>query len=210
MSQKPEQAKEDDNSSQELEELPAAHGVGPLLQRDYWAHIEDPQCSPEDIIDMLTHEFPRFASASTVEFSFAHIPPLEVGDEMSIDIRGYGNCHVRVVGRDARTLTLVTLEDHYEAGRISFSAMRQKDGLVILRIRSRARLRSKRHLLSFQVIGHLFQKQMWVQFLRNVVIACDPDGDNRSEKEVVVQEETQEVAEDETDLDGSDSPTFAL
>jgi len=194
--------------SEELSELHAAHGAGPLLQRDYWARIEKPKFSPEEIIDLLAHEFPRFAEVRIADFSFVHIPPLKVGSEMNIHILGYGNCHVRVSELAARTLTLITLEDHYEAGRITFGALPKKDDSIIFRIRSRARSRSKSHSLSFRLMGHLCQKRMWEQFLRNVVVDCEAETAAKTTKDVDVHEETHEVAEEAVDEGEDAAPTL--
>ena len=208
---------EEKKHQDDLEELPAADGAGTLLQRDYWVAIEQSKLSPNQILDLLASEFPRFAAHTVAEFSFSRIPPLKEGDEMKIHILGYGDCHVRVSQREARTLTLVTLEDHYEAGRVTFGAFLTDSGQTILKIRSRARSRSKRHALSFLILGHIMQKQMWSQFLSSLARECYADSDSSgsdssdsaSEKfEIQVQEETQPVEEENGDAGEEKAATF--
>jgi hypothetical protein len=189
-------------SPDELPERSADRGAGPLLQRDYWATIPQSRHSPEEIADMLAREFPRFSPEAIAVFSFVQVPPLKVGDEIHVHIRGYGDCHVRVTDRDERSLTLITLEDHYEAGRITFGAWRDENGQIVFKIRSRARTRSKPHLWSFLAAGHEFQKQLWVHFVRNVALACCEEND------VDVQEETHEVDADLADTGELNTPTF--
>lgn len=192
------------NASQELEEQVATDGAGPLLQRDYWAGIPHSQLAPEEIITLLSQQFPRFAPELIASFAFVQLPPLKAGDAMHIHIRGYGDCHVRVLLVEPRSITLITLEDHYEAGRITFGAWQDESGQTVFKIRSRARVRSKRHLLSFLSGGHVFQKQLWVLFVQNVAQACNEG------LEVDVHEATEEVRADLADLGQAVAPTFEV
>lgn len=197
---------------EDLDELHAAHGAGPLLQRDYWVCLPYVAQTPEGIMQLLAHEFPSFAPSGMADFAFTRLPPLQEGDEMKVHIRGYGDCHVRVVSREERTLTLLTLEDHYEAGRITFGAWTDEQGQTILKIRSRARSRSTPHALSFLLIGHLFQKQMWFQFLENLAETIQSQGiagENEPEIKIEVQESTVKVEEDESDNSEENKPTFS-
>lgn len=194
----------EEDAPQELEEQTATDGAGPLLQRDYWAGIPHSRLTPEEIITLLSQQFPRFAPELIASFAFVQLPPLKAGDEMHIHIRGYGDCHVRVLLVEPRSITLMTLEDHYEAGRITFGAWADEDGQTVFKIRSRARVRSKRHLLSFLSGGHVFQKQLWLHFVQNVARECN------EEFEVEVHEETEETRADLADLGETIAPTFVV
>jgi hypothetical protein len=193
----------EENAPQQLAEQTATDGAGPLLQRDYWAKIAGSRFSPEEIIVLLSQQFPRFAPEAIATFAFVQVPPLKVGDEMHIHIRGYGDCHVRVLLMQPRSITLITLEDHYEAGRITFGAW-QEGNEIVFKIRSRARVRSRPHVVPFLSGGHVFQKQMWVHFVQNVAQECN------AELEVDVHEETEEVRADLADLGETIAPTFEV
>ena len=193
----------EENAPQQLQEQTATDGAGPLLQRDYWANIANSRLSPEEIITLLAGQFPRFAPEAIAAFAFVQLPPLKVGDEMHIHIRGYGDCHVRVMMLQPRSITLVTLEDHYEAGRITFGAWQEGDEIVF-KIRSRARVRSRPHVFPFLSGGHFVQKQLWVHFVRNVAQACN------EEVEVDVREDTEEVPADLADMGETIAPTFEV
>ena len=189
-----------DTPPAQLTTFSASHGAGELVQRDYWAPLPGCSLAPEDLLQRLVAEFPHFANPAIASFSFVQPPPLEVGHEMKIEIRGYGTCHVRVVRKDERSLTLRTLEDHFEAGRITFGAWCE-NGSLIFKIRSRARIRSKLHLLGFIAGGHLMQTALWVQFVRNVAESCGAAIDE-------VQQQNEEVKATLADMNELDTPTF--
>ena len=193
----------EENAPQQLQEQTATDGAGPLLQRDYWASITSSRLVPEEIITLLAREFPRFAPEAIAVFAFVQLPPLKEGDEMHIHIRGYGDCHVRVLLLEPLSITLITLEDHYEAGRITFGAW-QEGNEIVFKIRSRARVRSRPHVVPFLSGGHVFQKQLWVQFVQNVARVCN------EELEVEVHEETEEVRADLADMGQALAPTFEV
>ncbi len=129
---------------------------------------------------------------------------LDVGDELAIAIRLAGACRVRVVHRDACSLTLATLQGHPEAGRITFGAYRNDSGDVIFQIRSRARSSSLLTYIGFLFGGDPMQTSTWTMFIDNVAKICGQGV--RGE----VHASTQPIAEDEW-LDGDrtmDRPTF--
>lgn len=185
----------------ELDVLTAAHGAGPLLQRDYWAPLWGTVFMPGGIMRLVASKFPSLADPKIATFSFVQPPPLEIGHEMQIEIRGYGSCHVRVVEHGLLTLTLRTLEDHFEAGRITFGSWRE-EGELLFKIRSRARIRSKPHSWGWAAGGWKAQEQLWKHFVKNLAAECgaaEPDE---------VHEETCEVQATLADLGELDTPTF--
>ena len=93
-----------------------------------------------------------------------------MGDELDIDIRLAGSCAVRVVHRDANSLTLGTLEGHPEAGRITFGAYRNDRGDVVFHIRSRARSSGLTKYLEFLAGGDPMQTNTWVDFINAVAM----------------------------------------
>jgi hypothetical protein len=132
----------------ELTPFPAARGAGPLLQREYWTALPGSEWTPEQLISLLRERFPEFANPLIADFSFVQEPPLEVGHAMRIAIQGYGECHVRVIHCNEHSLTLLTLSDHFEAGRITFGAY-YENGVLTAKVRSRSRTRSVPHQWGF-------------------------------------------------------------
>ena len=149
---------------------PAAEGAGPLLQRDYWAVIAGSRLSPSEIISLLAERFPDFPPPELVKFRLTDgcRVPLEVGDELDIDIRLAGSCAVRVVHKDANSITLGTLEGHPEAGRITFGAYRNERDDVVFHIRSRARSSGLTKYIEFLAGGDPMQTNTWVDFINAV------------------------------------------
>jgi hypothetical protein len=150
--------------------LPAARGVGLLLQRDYWAVIARCRLSPSALLDELTDHFGTFAPPDVVTFGRADgtARPLERGDVLEVRIRGAGMCRVCVTGRTTQTLTLATLAGHPEAGRITFGAYRNDYGDVIFHIRSRARSSTRARYVGFLVMGDPMQTTTWTDFVASV------------------------------------------
>jgi hypothetical protein len=149
--------------------LPAERGVGPLLQRDYWAVLAGARLRPTQIMESVRAHFASFAPAELAAFhASCGERGLDVGDELDIHIAGAGDCRVRVVHRDAQSLTLATLEGHPEAGRITFGAYRNHAAEVVFHIRSRARSDSLTRLLGFLVVGEAMQTNTWTQFISRV------------------------------------------
>lgn len=151
--------------------LLAAHaGKGTLLQRDYWAVIAGCRESPSGMMDAIASRFPEFAPAEAVAFRRVEAleRPLAPGDELDVVIRWAGACRVRVVNREAQSITLATLRGHPEAGRITFGAYRNDYGDVVFHIRSRARSGSRTHYVGFLAVGEAMQTSTWTDFVQAV------------------------------------------
>lgn len=148
----------------------ARAGKGALVQRDYWAVIARCRESPSRILDTLASRFPEFAPADVVVFHRTGEAdrPLAPGDELDVDIRFAGRCRVRVVSREAQSITLATLSGHPEAGRITFGAYRNDYGDVVFHIRSRARSGSRAHYVGFLTAGEAMQTNTWTDFVQAV------------------------------------------
>lgn len=152
---------------------PASSGVGRLYQRDYWAVIDRCRCRPSDVIALVAARFPEFPPVDTVTFRRSDDSvPLDVGEELDITIRMAGACAVRVIHKDACSLTLGTLAGHPEAGRITFGAYRNDRDDVIFHIRSRARSKSLAHYLGFMTGGDPMQTTTWTDFVNSVALTC--------------------------------------
>jgi Domain of unknown function (DUF1990) len=179
---------------------PAGRGVGPLLQRDYWARLRGANLRPSQIAAELKRHFASFAPAHLAAFAPKVPRALRVGDEMNIHIAGAGDCCVRVVHCDEQSVTLATVKGHPEAGRITFGAYRDVDGAVIFHIRSRARSDSTLRRLGFVLLGEAMQTNTWTDFVSRVAALCGGEVDGG------VHVETKSIEDRE---DGAiDQPTF--
>lgn len=178
-------------------------GCGALLQRDYWGAIAECRVSPVQLMDDLRARFCEFPPPELVKFSRSgeRGKPLEVGDELDIVIRMTAECRVRVVARDARSVTLATLSGHPEAGRITFGAYRHESGSVVFHIRSRSRAGSNLFSAGFAAIGEAMQTNTWVEFVQAVASTYGSGvlGETNAETEQV---------EPKADDDSVTKPTF--
>lgn len=192
-----------DTTEQDDEIVDAAEGAGPLLQRDYWGVLEDCPHSPTEVMAIVARRFVEFPPEEICTFSHAveGDAPLEVGDELAVDIRMAGDFRVRVIHKDAASFTIATLRGHPEAGRITFGAYRNVRGDVIFHIRSRARAGSKVKYLGWLAAGDAMQTTTWTDFINNVA-ACAGAG-------IVghIHAETEEVEETDADREATE-PTF--
>lgn len=148
----------------------ALRGRGPLFQRDYWAVIDGASKTPPELVEVLRHHFERFPPEDLVHFRRHRDAPLEVGDELTVHIVGAGTFGVRVLHRDAQSLTLGTLAGHPEAGRITFGAYRNGRGDVIFHIRSRARSSTRFNYVGFLGAGEPMQTNTWTTFVNRVAV----------------------------------------
>lgn len=182
-------------------------GKGPLLQRDYWAVIKGCQHPPSTVMDWVSRRFAEFAPAELCVFSRADEAregePLEPGDELKVKIQGAGTFSVRVIHKDARSLTLATLPGHPEAGRITFGAYRNEHGDVIFHIRSRARSGSQLHYLGFVTAGEAMQTNTWTEFVLRAAVTAGEGVVG------VIHADTTELEDEPDGADPEHDPTFA-
>lgn len=163
----------------------AEDGVGPLLQRDYWAVIKNVRCRPSEVAQKVRLQFADLPAAEVVSFErpAGASGELGVGEELDIQIRLAGEAQVRVMHTCPCSVTFATLKGHPEAGRITFGAYRNTDGEVIFQIRSRARASSRLNYLGFLIGGDPMQTTSWTTFIDNVARTCGDgvDGEVRAE-----------------------------
>lgn len=196
----------DDTNAPDLETdlLPPEEGAGKLLQRDYWAIIGDCGLGPREVAGLVRERFWDFPPSSLVKFNRCDggIDPLEVGDEMDVEIRMAGTFRVRVLHSDENSVTIGTIKGHPEAGRITFGAYRNSRKDVIFHIRSLARSGSRMTLLGFKALGEAMQTNTWTDFIKAVAAASGQG---------VLGEIRAETAElDDADVEEDNvSPTFA-
>jgi hypothetical protein len=182
----------------------ASQGTGPLLQRDYWAIIENSPLSPAEVAERAAREFSTFAPPELVHFERVGGAdgPLADGDEFDVRIRMAGHCRVRVLHRNHNSFTLGTLRGHPEAGRITFGAYRNAAGDVIFHIRSRARSSSRTRLAGFLTAGEPMQTTTWTDFIDRLAhtVGTGVLGS--------IHAQTREIEDEADDLETICSPTF--
>lgn len=194
---------EHDTTQQHGDLRPAAEGKGPLLQRDYWAVLRNCDLDAREVASFVRKHFPTFPPEPLVVFRRRDGAdgPLEVGEELEVDIRMAGTTAVRVVHTNDNSVTLATVEGHPEAGRITFGAYPNDRGDVVFHIRSRARSSSSVNFAGFLTTGEPMQTNTWTDFI-DVLAHLVGDG-------VVgaIHAETKELPE--TEASGiTDEPTF--
>jgi hypothetical protein len=181
----------------------ASEGVGPLLQRDYWAVLRECPHSPYEIKSMLSEEFFVFPPEELVVFrrSDGSKEPLDVGDKLDVFIRMQKPVAVRVIHQNAASITLGTVKGHPEAGRITFGSYRNERRDIIFHIRSRARQGSLLEYLGFNTAGDPMQTNTWTGYIDQLahMLGEGVIGPIHAEQQKVEQDE-----EDET----MDTPTY--
>lgn len=180
--------------------LPATQGAGPLLQRDYWAVLDDCNLKPSEVMAYIKAHFCELPPPSLVQFDASN--GVDKDAELDIRIKPVQQCRVRVTHCDAQSLTLGTLAGHPEAGRITFGAYRNPEGDVIFHIRSRARSASAAKRLGFLAIGDAMQTNTWTDFINNTAAAL---GARIRDAIVADTQHVDELPEDDQPLD---TPTF--
>jgi hypothetical protein len=185
---------------------PASTGVGVFLQRDYWAVIANCRFKPSEVAALVAARFAEFPPKEIVVFerSSDRDGCLELGEELDIQIRMAGSSRVRVVHKDACSITLATLSGHPEAGRITFGAYRNQDGDVVFHIRSRARSSSLFNYVGFRSAGDPMQTSTWTDFVNSVALTCG-DGVRG-----VIHADTRSLPDDDIDAgdEALDCPAF--
>lgn len=178
----------------------ASDGVGPLLQRDYWAVFGECRRTPSELIAHLRDHFSELPPSELVRFTAPK--GIALGSDLDIAIVPAHQCCVRVVHEDAQSFTLATLEGHPEAGRITFGAYRNPKGDVIFHIRSRARSSSLPGYLGFLAIGDAMQTNTWTDFITNAAAVAE------ARIRGVIHADTEAVEPTQADDHPLDSPTF--
>lgn len=100
-----------------------ADGVGDLLHRTYSVVVDEPQLTPDELMDRFAAD-PNRAVPEVAVFRRTRGRPgrMAVGDEYRILIPGPWDGPVRVIGLTPRAVRLATLDGHLEAGQIDFRA----------------------------------------------------------------------------------------
>src|SRR5215218_1979861 len=153
----------------------AAEGVGPLLQRDYWATLSDCPHTPEQVVAIMRAGLPYLSPPELARFERLNGARQRLagpGARIHVDIRMQGQAGVQMMDVEPSSFTMCTLDDHPEAGRITFAAERDAVGRVVVHIRSRARAHGLRSYLGYLLGGILMQTRVWKTFLERLAMVC--------------------------------------
>jgi len=182
--------------------VPASSGWGPLIQRDYWAVLDDARLRPSEVITLVRTHFLHLAPPDLLRFRHTHTKPLVPGNELRVKIRFAGDFRVRVVHATPTSLTLATMSGHPEVGRVTIGAYRNERGDVVVHIRSRARSSSLVRRLGFLVGGDPMQSGTWTAFIDQIAAALG------ARILGAIQVESRAVAEEPEDREIPAAPTF--
>jgi hypothetical protein len=151
-----------------------AEGTGPLRQHDYWVAITGAGCTPERAIGLIQAKLPELASNRLVRFTRprGQQGPLGVGDQLRISIPGSRPAYVQVAQADQASVSLRTLENHPELGRVSFQAEAGDFGGILVRVRARTRANTTVDRLKYELAGKPLQTYLWSRFLEQVARDC--------------------------------------
>lgn len=149
-----------------------ADGVGPLLHRRYAVLAADVPMNAHEVMRRFREDPNWSTPADVAVFVKIRGEPrdMRVGDEYVVRMPGPYNGPIRVVGRDATSVRMVTLRGHLEAGQIEFRARCEPGGLRF-EIESWARSGDR---LSHVLYNHLrlakeIQLNLWLETCVTVV-----------------------------------------
>lgn len=149
-------------------------GCGPLYHRRFWVRIASADIDAGRLMEQVCGDFKRFVPSEVVDIRSGELRPhgLDVADELLVEMPGPWNGPVRVVGRDAESLHLVTLRGHMEAGQVQFRARDDGDLLEFeIELWACAGDRLVHLLYSHLRLAKEVQLNMWVRFCLSVVTA---------------------------------------
>jgi hypothetical protein len=150
----------------------AAEGAGPFFHRRFEICVAEPRLGAEEVMarihadpnSVCPREFVHFAKVR------GEVGRLAVGDEFVVRMPGPWDGPVRVVELDPRSLRMVTLQGHLEAGQIRF-ATDQEPGRLTFVIETWARSGDRLSDLLYDRLRFAKEVQlhMWTSVLERVL-----------------------------------------
>lgn len=177
----------------------ASTGTGQLIERRYWVDVQNPTCTPEELIQYIKANIDQFSPSLLADFNKVkgQDTRLRQDDEFHIKLLGPWNGSVRVTEVDDRTFEFVTLEGHPEAGTIRFSATPHEDFQDALHFEIRSVARSRDGLVAFMYdtvgIGKRVQEQVWRTFCQRVAEHCGGEQFGDIQVRTVTEEDRPEL-----------------
>ncbi len=150
-------------------------GTGPLYIRSYQADIAQPKLTPEQLMQEVMADLNDCTPGEMAYFEKTKGQPgqMAVGDEYNVQVIGPWDGPVRVIRVTPTSFTFVTLQDHFEAGEITFSVTEHPDKENVIRFRIQSWARSSNRITDFlyRILGisQFAQTTMWASFCAQVV-----------------------------------------
>jgi len=172
------------------EQMPDS-GVGPLRRRRYWADVRGSAKTPESLTDDVCEHFgDLMASFIDMQSEPAARAAIEEGETITLSLPLRGHVQVRVAERDARVVTLVTLDGHPLAGAVRFlSEARGADLRFEVQVYDRAA--NMIDLVAMRAFGDRLQDAAWHALVQNVVARTGGAAPAGVQQESETLEETQ-------------------
>jgi hypothetical protein len=146
------------------------NGFGPLCQKIFRLHIQDPTITPEQAIAALKANFASFQP------SFNRFHPSEngirPGEIVLIDSSTPGgpvSTGVMVLYADERSFTFNTPQGHPECGFVSFSGHDDSAGPIV-QILGLARAGDPIYEAAFRLVGSKIQTRIWTHVLTSLAV----------------------------------------
>ena len=169
-------------------------GHGPLFYRRYRLTFTAPGLTAADLMTKIQGNPDKFCAQSLAHYhkTKGKLGELHVGDEFFITLTGPFNAPVRVAQVSERAFTLVTLQDHMEAGEIHFETRSFVDASsgeehVEMQIVSWARSRDRLVDFAYDTlkVAQAIQNEMWTSFLE--IVARKAGGRKLGPVEILIQ-----------------------
>jgi hypothetical protein len=161
------------------------NGFGPLCQKIFRLHIEDPTVSPEEAIEALKKNFPSFQPP----FNRFYPSPggIQAGEVVLIDSSTPGgpvSTGVMILFADERSFTFNTPQGHPECGFVSFSAHEGSEGTIV-QIVGLARTSDPVYEAAFRLVGSKIQTRIWTHVLTSLAVHLGVPADITFEQECI-------------------------
>jgi anti-anti-sigma factor len=143
-------------------------GFGQLWEKTYRLDLSDTKLSPNQLIDILENNFPKFQPPENRFFPSK--AGIKTGEVVLINADTPGGLVatgilVLYAGKD--TFTFITPQGHPEAGWVTFKSFEEK-GHVIMQIKGLARASDPVFEIAFRAAGSKLQRQIWTHVLESL------------------------------------------
>lgn len=143
-------------------------GFGQLWQKTFRVRLSQPGLGPQQVIQALKENFPRFHARQNRFFtSSVGIAPGEVMLINAMTPFGPVSTGMLVMYVDDESFTLISPEGHPESGWVTFSAYEDGDD-VIAQVQTQARANDPLYEFGFVVLGTKMQDSIWTSVLQSL------------------------------------------
>ena len=146
------------------------NGFGSLWEKKYQLTIARPDITPEEVLNVLKENFPKFQPKYNRFYPTAE--GMSPGAIIAIDSSTPGgpvSTGVMVLYADNNSFTFITPQGHPESGWVTFSAFRDCDA-VVAQILGLARANDPVYELAFRAVGSGMQIRIWRHVLKSLAV----------------------------------------